>query len=56
MSTRKNLPSRIEVRRKAALDRRIADLTKHIASGDTDKADKAKADVGGLKKKLGLTA
>lgn len=52
--TRKSLPYRSEARRKKVLQKRISDIANHLASGNMDKAEKAKADVEGLKKKLGL--
>lgn len=55
MSTRKNMPHRKEVKRKAALERRIADVSKYASSPDlASKLAAAKSDVAGLKKKLGM--
>lgn len=50
MSTRAQLPHRIEKRRKGALERRMNDVAKSIDA----KLDIAKQDVHNLKKKLGL--
>jgi uncharacterized C2H2 Zn-finger protein len=55
MPSRKSLPSRIESRRKSALERRSKDLVKHIAAKDLDKISKAKSDLKGLKKHLGIS-
>lgn len=50
MSTRAQLPHRIEKRRKDALERRISDVAKSIEA----KLEIAKQDIHNLKKKLGL--
>lgn len=61
MSTRAQLPHRVEKRRKGALERRISDVAnlpelvaRHPQSGWDKKLDIAKQDIHNLKKKLGL--
>lgn len=56
MSTRKNMPHRKEAKRKSALSRREADVSKYAAQGEESKTklESAKSDVAGLKNKLGI--